>query len=138
MAAFTLKSLDTSERPATGSLVSLVFHVAFPEHVPRQFLQLYRALRTERGMDEDSHYEAASGQLALEVYNGDIMRSEREAWTKRAASVFQDLVATNKTTLRHIELILPTGGIATPLNLLRGVKDVVNLESWSIQWVRMH
>ncbi|KAJ7457726.1 hypothetical protein FB451DRAFT_1509004 [Mycena latifolia] len=134
MSAFTLKSLDASENPAPGSLSSLVFHVAFPEHVPGQFSARYEALRADRHLEDETHYDEASGRIALEAYLDDELRAERETWVKQATSAFDELVEANKETLRHVELILPTGGIATPLNLLSSVKKIAQLESFCVQW----
>lgn len=134
MSSFTLLTLDASQHPEPGTLSSLIFAVPFSGNVSGQFLQRYKALRTERGMEDEFHLQEACGLLALEVYNG--MSAERETWTERAAVVFDKLVAANKNTLRHVELILPTGGIVTPLNLFSSVKQVVNLESFCVQWVR--
>jgi hypothetical protein len=75
--------------------------------------------------------------LALEVYNEDNLRTERESWIAQATSAFGDIANANKNTLRHVELILPTGGIATPLNLLPLLIGIENLESLCVQWVRM-
>ncbi|KAJ6535766.1 hypothetical protein B0H19DRAFT_1080209 [Mycena capillaripes] len=132
MSAYTLRTLDASEYPEPGTLSSLIFAVPFPENTPGQFFERYAALRTEHGMDEESHYQEASALLVLEAYND--IHPEREAWTGRAASVFQELMEANKNTLRHVELILPTGGIATPLNLFSSVKQIANLESLCVQW----
>jgi hypothetical protein len=137
MSTYTLKSLDASEYPAPGSLSSLVFHVAFPEHVPGQYSSRYEALRAERRLEDETHYDEASGRIALEAYLEDALRAERERWVQQATSVFDRLVQANKSTLRHVELILPTGGIATPLNLLASVKEIAELESFCVQWVRM-
>ncbi|KAJ6546188.1 hypothetical protein DFH09DRAFT_1507621 [Mycena vulgaris] len=109
------------EKPPSGSLSSLVFNVPFPDHVPREFSERYEA---ERHMDDESHYQEASGLLALEVYNVDSMRAERDRWAERAGSVFHDLVQANKGTLRHVELILSTGGLATHLNLLPTIRKL--------------
>ncbi|KAJ7869015.1 hypothetical protein B0H13DRAFT_1054125 [Mycena leptocephala] len=134
MSTYTLKSLDASEYPAPGSLSSLVFHVAFPEHVPGQYSSRYEALRAERHLEDETHYDEASGRIALEAYLEDALRAERERWVQQATSVFDRLVQVNKSTLRHVELILPTGGIATPLNLLASVKEIAELESFCVQW----
>ncbi|KAJ6546180.1 hypothetical protein DFH09DRAFT_1507602 [Mycena vulgaris] len=106
MNAYTLKSLDTHEKPPSGGLSSLVFNVPFPDHVPRQFSERYEALRKERHMDDESHYQETSGLLALEVYNADSMRADRDRGAGRAVSVFHRLVQANKGTLRHVEEIV--------------------------------
>jgi hypothetical protein len=137
MNTYILKTLPPVDVPAPGTLSSLIFNVAFPQDAPDRFLQRYSALRRERNMEEESHYEEASGLLALEVYIGDDLRTEREDWISRATSAFHDIVAANKSTLRHVELILPTGGIAAPLNLLGCLKEIESLESFCVQWVRV-
>ncbi|KAJ7888274.1 hypothetical protein B0H13DRAFT_2341987 [Mycena leptocephala] len=133
MVGYILKSLDTSQN--ASMLSSLVFNSPFPENVSRQFLDRYQAMRTERQLDEESHYDEASGLLVLEVYNEDGIQTQQELWTERATPQFREIVNADKTTPRHVELILPTGGIATPLNLLGSVKEITNLESLCIQWV---
>ncbi|KAJ7625846.1 hypothetical protein FB45DRAFT_1005138 [Roridomyces roridus] len=115
-------------------LASLVFKIPFPEDAPDRLLKRYLSLRTERSLEEESHYDEPSARLALEAYNDETIAADRTAWIERARSSFADLVAANKHTLRHVELILPTGGIATPLNLLPFLKDIENLESLSVQW----
>jgi hypothetical protein len=117
-------------------LSSPVFNSPFPDNVSRRFLDRYQAMRTERQLDEESHYDEASGLLALEVYNEDGIQNQRELLTELATPQFREIVNADKTTPRHVELILPTGGIATPLNLLGSVKEIANLESLCIQWVR--
>ncbi|KAJ6611438.1 hypothetical protein B0H10DRAFT_368241 [Mycena sp. CBHHK59/15] len=134
MSAYTLKTLDVYEKPAPGPLSSLVFSVPFPDHVPRQISERYEALRTERHMEGESHYEETSGRLALQVYNEESIRADRDRWAEHAASTFRELVQANKSTLRHVELILPTGGIATPLNLFTSMKEIAHLESFCVQW----
>ncbi|KAJ7776338.1 hypothetical protein B0H16DRAFT_1005414 [Mycena metata] len=125
--SYTLKSLDVER--SSGNLTSLIFHIPFPAHVPAQFLERYKVLRIERQMEEGSHYEEASGRLALEIYNEDSLHLERETWTERATAAFRKVVDENNLSLRHIELVLPTDGIATPLNLFACLKDITNLES---------
>ncbi|KAJ7661746.1 hypothetical protein B0H17DRAFT_1212144 [Mycena rosella] len=132
MDCYVLQSLDVPGKPTPGSLSSLVFCVPFPDHAPRQFLDRYDALRTERQIQ--SQLEEACGRLALEAYLDKNIRAERERWTDQASSAFHDLVLANKSTLRHVELVLPTGGIATPLNLLSSLKEITNLESFCVQW----
>ncbi|KAJ7362451.1 hypothetical protein DFH08DRAFT_840922 [Mycena albidolilacea] len=135
MNTYILETLLPLDVPAPRTLSSLIFNVPFPQDPPDRFLQRYSALRQERNMEEESHYEEPSGLLALEVYIGDDLRTEREDWISRATSAFHDIVAANKSTLRHVELILPTGGIAAPLNLLGCLKEIENLQSFCVQWV---
>ncbi|KAJ6549512.1 hypothetical protein B0H10DRAFT_2242839 [Mycena sp. CBHHK59/15] len=85
-------------------------------------------------MEGESHYEETSGRLALQVYNEESIRADRDRWAEHAASTFRELVQANKSTLRHVELILPTGGIATPLNLFTSMKEIAHLESFCVQW----
>ncbi|KAJ7457776.1 hypothetical protein FB451DRAFT_1183099 [Mycena latifolia] len=68
MNTYILKSLDASENPGLESLASLVFHVAFPEHVRDQFSARYAALKAERHLEDVTHYDEASGRIAPEAY----------------------------------------------------------------------
>ncbi|CAK5282739.1 unnamed protein product [Mycena citricolor] len=130
---YTIRSLDAPEPTPTG-LESLVFHVPFIDDAPARLLQRYRDLRAEREMEEESHYEAESVKLVLEAYQEEALRTEREEWAVRAISLFHAVVEGNKDTLRHVEVVLPTGGMAEPLNLFAPLKYVTELESLSVQW----
>ncbi|KAJ7677795.1 hypothetical protein DFH06DRAFT_1167188 [Mycena polygramma] len=130
---FILKTLDAVV-PAPGTVTSLVFHIPFPDHVPLQLFERYQALRAERGLDEDSHYEKAAGQLVLEVYQEESIQVERTEWSRTAAAAFHEVLTANKASIRHVELILPTGGIVTPLDLFPSLKELDNLESFCVQW----
>ncbi|KAJ7608395.1 hypothetical protein FB45DRAFT_1067488 [Roridomyces roridus] len=132
MTAYILQNLEDT---TSAALSSLVFRTPFPENAPDRLLQYYLSLTAkERGTEEESHYDEPAACLAFAAYKSEAIAAERSAWIERATSAFADLVAANKDTLRHVELILPTGGIATPLNLFPSLKDVTNLESLSVQW----
>ncbi|KAJ7090768.1 hypothetical protein B0H15DRAFT_244690 [Mycena belliarum] len=134
MSTYTLTSLEPSDRPLAGSLSSLVFRIPFPEDALDKFAAQYETLRREHNLEDESHYVSACGRLALEAYLGGELCTERDAWIKRATLAFHELVQENRDTLRHVELILPTGGIATPLNLLSSVKSIAHLETFYVQW----
>ncbi|KAJ7140636.1 hypothetical protein C8R44DRAFT_726371 [Mycena epipterygia] len=53
---------------------------------------------------------------------------------RQLSEYFHELVQSNKSTLQHVELMLSTGEIAIPLNLLAAVKDIAHLESFCVQW----
>ncbi|KAJ7608342.1 hypothetical protein FB45DRAFT_1067456 [Roridomyces roridus] len=132
MTAYTLQNLEGTTSTA---LSSLIFRTPFPEDAPDRLLQCYLALTAkERGTGEESHYDEWAARLAFEAYNSEAIVADRNACIERATTAFADLVAANKDTLRHVELILPTGGTATPLNLLPFLKGITNLESLSVQW----
>ncbi|KAJ6526409.1 hypothetical protein B0H19DRAFT_1197369 [Mycena capillaripes] len=124
MRSYTLDSLDLSSTPDPGTISSLIFHI----HAR------YQALRTEQHLESESHYTETSGKLALEAYNDESIRSERERWCARATAAIHEIVQANKQTIRHVELILPAGGIATPVNICSSLKELTHLESLSLQW----
>ncbi|KAJ6470852.1 hypothetical protein C8R45DRAFT_420520 [Mycena sanguinolenta] len=134
MSICVLNTLEPSEKPAPGSICSLVFSIPFPEDTPSRFLAHYQVLKTERQLQEESNFGEASAKLALEAYFCDDLRTQRERWCERATATFDSLVQANKKSIRHVELILPTGGMATPLNLCMSLKDITQLESFCVQW----
>ncbi|KAJ7155289.1 hypothetical protein C8R46DRAFT_1227240 [Mycena filopes] len=129
----TTHTVTTLKSPPGGGNSSLVFHIPAPTHQPRQFLERYTSLRSERGMG-NNHGDEASTRLALEVYEEEGMRAEREQWILEAKETFTEAVKANKATLRHVELILPVSGMATPLNLFSSLRNITHLESLCVQW----
>ncbi|KAJ7190095.1 hypothetical protein GGX14DRAFT_408286 [Mycena pura] len=134
MSGYTLDTLDPAGKPEPGTVSSLIFRVPFPEHVPRQLLARYQGLRAERHLESETHLDERAGRLALRAYDDEGIHSDRERWCERAAAAFHDIVQANKQSLRHVELILPTGGMATPLNVFASLKEVAHLESLCVQW----
>ncbi|KAJ7155303.1 hypothetical protein C8R46DRAFT_1227258 [Mycena filopes] len=129
MTTYRVETLDSS---TAGGNTGLIFHISTPPHLHRQFLERYTSLYAERGMG-DQPLEAAT-YLALEVYEEDSLRTEREQWILEATEVFAAAVEANKQTLRHVELILPVSGMATPLDIVAVLKEIPQLESLCVQW----
>ncbi|KAJ6529759.1 hypothetical protein B0H19DRAFT_1242754 [Mycena capillaripes] len=134
MVFYTLNILEHTDRPVPGTISSLVFKIPAPENISALFITRYKELRRERKLEEEGHYDEDSGRLALQAYYDASVNVARNRWIERAKSVFTALVKENKKTIRHVELVLPTGGFATPVDLFGTLEDIEHLESFSIQW----
>lgn len=138
MVFYTLDILEHTHQPVPGTISSLVFKIPAPENISALFITRYEELRRERKLEEEGHYDEASGRLALQAYYDASVNVARDRWIERAKSVFTELVEEHKQTIRHVELVLPTGGFATPVDLFGALEDIEHLESFSVQWVCIH
>ncbi|KAL0946180.1 hypothetical protein HGRIS_012442 [Hohenbuehelia grisea] len=131
MDTYTLTAPSPPGDVPTG-LTSLTFKVPLSAETEAQVVNNYNGFRTPevRALQGEAYHTACSA-LALRAY--EVGQAERATWIHDCDDALSKVASANKDTLKHVELILPTRGIAEPVDLFNSLGQL-RLESFAIQW----